>query len=98
MQAGLATNLHFGRQPVSMKNTGISKDDQPPKVLTAEQTRESLRLQKAMSLSVLLAGYILAMGGRDSETRTALNCGVFLGIVGGIWLTVTRVRIWWNSL
>jgi hypothetical protein len=92
---GLPLNLHFGSKSLSMKNTGISKDGEPPKVLTVEQTRESLKLQKAMSLFLLVSGCIFAIAAKDSGTATALYSGVFLCLVGGIWLAVTRIRIGW---
>jgi len=79
-----------------MKDSEISKDGQPPKGVPVDETRESFRLQKAMALLVLLTGAILALGGRDADTRTAQCCGIFLCFVGGIWLTVTRFRIWWR--
>jgi len=79
-----------------MKDSEISKDGQPPKGVPVDETRESFRLQKAMALLVLLTGAILALGGRDADTRTAQYCGIFLCFVGGIWLTVTRFRIWWR--
>lgn len=67
----------------------------PPKPGAVEETRKTLRLHNAMSLFLLVSGSIFALGAKDSGTATALYSGVFLCLVGGIWLAVTRIRIGW---
>ena len=48
-----------------------------------------------MSLFLLVSGSIFAIAAKDSGNATPLYSGIFLCLVGGIWLAVTRIRIGW---
>ncbi len=58
-----------------------------------ELTSKPLKLQSALSGLLLLVGIVLMFGAKGSA---ASGVGALLAVVGFLWSTITRIRIWWN--
>lgn len=60
------------------------------KTTTTQLTSKTLKLQQAVSVTLIVVGLLMMIGGHGPQAW-----GAVLG-VGAAWYLVTRVRIWWH--
>lgn len=71
-----------------------------PITVVTELTSKRLKRQTLLSAATIVIGFIVIMSGAGQASANGAASNSMIGsllILGGIvWLTVTRIRIWWN--
>jgi len=67
------------------------------KPTTIELTSKHLKFHKLLSWVFILLGLIsIVSGSGEARDESIIAWGCLSGILGFVWLVVTRIRIWWN--
>ncbi len=62
---------------------------------TIQRTSKPLKLQGCLSMLLLCFGIAVFVTASSSAPAVG-SMGIFLAIIGAIWVVITRIRIWWH--
>lgn len=74
----------------------ISASIEESYIQTIEETGKSLKLQKVLSIIMMIIGGVMIGNGMENKVFGIELTGWALLQIGLVWFIITKIRIWWN--
>ena len=77
-------------------NSSKGRVDEALETITVQGTARRFKLQKVISISLIIIGFLGMVSGNQSAGSEVDSIWVLLVLMGSAWYVVNRIRIWWH--